>query len=103
SDRAVSDLVAALRRVRAGRYPEASFWGPRIEETVRATLRVGALIPNATLSDLPSILASTHRRPVGLPDAARDAYEELSARVRERPEEVDGSRRLLAELTDRPA
>ncbi|MCI4354533.1 MAG: ATP-binding protein, partial [Thermoplasmata archaeon] len=32
-DRRVSDLVAALRRVRAARYSEAPFWGPRIEET----------------------------------------------------------------------
>jgi hypothetical protein len=103
ADRAVGDLVSALRRVRAGRYPEAAYWGPRIEETVRATLRVGALLPEATMADLPALLSSAHRRPVGIPEPARSAFEELATRARERPDEVDGSRRLLAELTERPA
>jgi hypothetical protein len=103
ADRAVGDLVSALRRVRAGRYPEAAYWGPRIEETVRTTLRVGALLPEATLADLPLLLSSAHRRPVGIPESAREAFEELAMRARDRPDEVDGSRRLLAELTERPA
>jgi len=102
ADRAMSDLVSALRRVRAARYPEASFWGPRIEETVRATLRAATLIPGTTLADLPRLLTPGPRRPVGVPESAREAYDELTARVRERPEEVDGSRRLLGEVTDRP-
>jgi Helicase HerA, central domain len=102
-DRAVSDLVSALRRIRAVRYTDATFWGPRIEETVRATIRTGALIPGAGLEDLPKLLTTYPRRPIGIPEAARDAYDDLTARVRERPEEVEGSRRLLSEVTDRPA
>ncbi len=101
ADRCVSDLVSALRRIRAGRFTETAFWGPRIEETVRATLRAAALLPGATLADLPRLLTTASRRPVGVPDEALEAFEELAARVRERPEEVDGSRRLLAELVDR--
>ncbi|MCI4361266.1 MAG: ATP-binding protein, partial [Thermoplasmata archaeon] len=80
SDRRISDLVGALRRVRAARYPEAAFWGPRIEETVRATLRTASRIPELGLSELPQLLTMAGRRPVGVPEEARREYEELAAR-----------------------
>ncbi|MCI4322331.1 MAG: hypothetical protein L3K05_08520, partial [Thermoplasmata archaeon] len=38
-DRALADLVQALRRVRAGRYADSPFWGPRVEEMVHLALR----------------------------------------------------------------
>jgi hypothetical protein len=101
-DRALSDVISALRRVRSGRFPEGAFWGPRIEETLRRTLAATAAIPTASLADAVALLSNAACRPSGIPPEARAAVEALVERVRERPEEVDGSRRLLGELTDRP-
>jgi hypothetical protein len=103
ADRALSDLVDALRRVRAARYAESAFWGPRIEETVRLALATAAAIPGATVLDAARLLEAATGRRHGLPAAAQASAERLWARVRDRPEELEGSRRLLAELTDRPA
>ena len=103
AERALSEVVDALRRVRSTRYGETPFWGPRIEETVRRALAATAAIPGATLDDAVRLLEGVGRRPAGVPVEARAAVEALWARARERPEEVDGSRRLLSELTERPA
>lgn len=103
ADRALSDVVDALRRVRQSRYSEAAYWGPRIEETVRRAMAASAALPNGTLQDAERLLDAVGRRPVGVPPEAQAAVEELWRRARDRPEEVDGSRRLLAEITGRPA
>ncbi len=103
ADRALNDVVDALRRVRQSRFSETPFWGPRIEETVRRALAAAASLPGGTLRDAERLLAAVGQRPAGVPPEAREAVEELWHRARERPEEVDGSRRLIAELTGRPA
>ena len=103
SDRSLSDLVDALRRVRAARYADTPFWGPRIEETVRAALAAAASIPGATLDDAERLLTAATGRMGPVPPEAREAVDALRERVRSRPEEVDGSRRLLHELTGRSA
>jgi len=103
ADRALGDVVDALRRVRQSRFSETPFWGPRIEETVRRALAAAAALPGGTLRDAERLLAAVGRPPTGVPPEAREAVMELWQRARERPEEVDGSRRLLAELTGRPA
>ncbi len=102
-DRALSDVVDALRRVRQSRFAETPYWGPRIEETVRRALAAAAALPGGTLQDAERLLGAVGRPPIGIPPEARDAVEELWRRARERPEEVEGSRRLLTELTARPA
>ncbi len=101
-ERGLGDLVDALRRVRAARYADTPFWGPRIEEMVRRALAAAAAMPGGTIADAEALLASPHVRTTTVPPAARPAVEELRRRVLERPEEVDGARRLLFEITGRP-
>ncbi|HEY6238462.1 MAG TPA: DUF87 domain-containing protein, partial [Thermoplasmata archaeon] len=103
ADRALSALVDALRRVRAARYADSGFWGPRIEETVRMTLAAAAAMPGATIADAERILSGSTGRAGPVVPSARAAFEALRERVRERPDEVDGSRRLLREISGRPA
>jgi Helicase HerA, central domain len=98
-DRTLGDVVTALRRVRAQRYPETSFWGPRIEETVRRALGAAAGWPRGTLCDAEALLTPGARGRILAPPEARAAVDELRAWVAERPEEIEGSRRLLAEVT----
>ncbi|MCI4351358.1 MAG: ATP-binding protein, partial [Thermoplasmata archaeon] len=98
-DRTLGDVVTALRRVRAQRFPETPFWGPRIEETVRRALAAAAAWPHGTIADAEALLRpATRGRPLAPPEA-RAAVDELRAWVAERPDEVEGSRRLLGELT----
>ncbi len=99
-ERTFDDLVAALRRVRESRFRETSFWGPRIEETLRRALAAAAAIPRGTLVEAEQLLSRGSRIARGIPPEAQPLVEQLRERVLERPEEVDGARRLLAEITD---
>jgi len=101
-ERAVGDLVSALRRVRAGRYADSPFWGPRLDEMLTLALRAAAAYPDGTLRDADAILASVGGRLVGVPPSAERAVRELVDRVRARPEEVDGARRVLGEVARSP-
>ncbi|HEV8050637.1 MAG TPA: hypothetical protein VGP88_08600 [Thermoplasmata archaeon] len=101
-ERALNDLVAALRRVRAGRYADSPFWGPRVDEMVTLALRAAAAFPDGTLRDADSILASVGGRLTGVPPAAEQPVRELLDRVRARPEEVDGARRVVGEVVRTP-
>jgi hypothetical protein len=98
SERAIENLVLALRRVRSQRYGETPFWGPRIEETARRALAAAAAVPSGTIVEAERILAEPARRPRGVPPEAQEAFDALRQRAIERPEEVDGARRLLGEI-----
>lgn len=94
------DLVDALRRVRLFRYADTPFWGPRLEEMLGRALAAAASYPRGTLVEAERLLAGVGRRSIGgVPEEARPFVEELDALARARPEEVDGARRLLAEIT----
>jgi hypothetical protein len=101
-DRALGDLVEALRRVRVGRYVDSPFWGPRVEEMLTLALRAAARYPNGTLVDAATLLGGVGRSIRGVPPEAGPAVEELAERVRNRPEEVDGARRVLGEVVRTP-
>ncbi len=101
SDRRLNDLVHALRRVRSGRYTE-KFWGPRIEEMVTRALSAAARFPAGTLTEAHTLLATGGRTRQVVPPETRDAVRELSDRVRERPEDAEGARRLLYEVVRSP-
>ncbi len=101
-DRAIDDLVNALRRVRSQRFGETPFWGPRIEETARGALRVARALPGGTLVEAERLLDRPGPRPHGIPEGVRAAYEALRERALERPDEVEGARRLLGEIADHP-
>ncbi|MCI4318819.1 MAG: ATP-binding protein [Thermoplasmata archaeon] len=99
TERTLNDLVTALRRVRAQRFPETPFWGPRIEETVHRALSAAAAWPDGTIALGETLLdPSAHGRNLAPPEA-RAFVDELRAWVADRPEEVEGSRRLLGEVT----
>ncbi|HTW55972.1 MAG TPA: DUF87 domain-containing protein [Thermoplasmata archaeon] len=102
AERSLTDLVHALRRVRSGRYADGGFWGPRLEEMLTRALRAAAAFPDGTLADAHTLLATggLTRRPV--PPAARDVVAALAQRVRERPDDADGARRLLLEIVQNP-
>ena len=102
AERRLNDLVHALRRVRSGRYPDASFWGPRLEEMLSRALRVAALLPDGTLVEAHRLLASGGRGFRSLPPDAVGPGWELAERIRARPEDADGAQRLLYEVVRSP-
>ena len=101
-ERRIDDMVHALRRVRSGRYADSLFWGPRLEEMLGRAIRAAAAIPGGTLADAHTLLATMGRSRQVVPPSARDALRELAERVRERPEDAEGARRLLYELARNP-
>ncbi|MGC2035252.1 MAG: hypothetical protein WA761_07415 [Thermoplasmata archaeon] len=102
SERHIADLVHALRRVRASRYGETPFWGPRIEEVVHTALRVASACPGATLVEAQRWLEDDPPSVQDLPGPVRPLAHALHRKARERPEEVEGARRLLDELNRVP-
>ncbi len=102
AERRIDDIVHALRRVRSGRYADSSFWGPRLEEMLTRAVRAAAAIPGGTLADAHTLLATLGRLRQVVPPSARDALRELADRVRERPEDAEGARRLLYEIARNP-
>jgi uncharacterized protein DUF87 len=102
SERRVADIVHALRRVRSGRYTDSAFWGPRLEEMLTRAVRAAAAFPQGTLVDAHTLLSTSGltRRPV--PAGAEDVVRELAERIRARPDDADGARRLLHEVARNP-
>jgi DNA helicase HerA-like ATPase len=98
-ERTLGDLVMALRRVRAGRYVDSSYWGPRIEEMLTWALRSAADWPGGTLETAERLLRADPAGIRGVPDVARPSVAELRERVETRPEDGEGARRLLREIT----
>lgn len=101
ADRRLNDLVYALRRVRSGRYA-SNFWGPRLEEMLTRAVGAAAELPEGTLTDAHTLLATGGRSRQVVPPEAREAVRELSDRVRERPDDAEGARRLLYEVVRSP-
>jgi len=102
SDRRLNDLVHALRRVRSGRYADSSYWGPRLEEMLTRAVSAAAAFPSGTLADAHTLLATGGRTRQVVPPEAQEAVRELSDRVRERPDDAEGARRLLYEVVRSP-
>ncbi len=102
SDRRLNDLVHALRRVRSGRYVDSSYWGPRLEEMLTRALRAAAAFPNGTLADAHTLLATGGRSRQVVPPSAQDDVREQSERIRQRPDDAEGARRLLYEVVRSP-
>jgi hypothetical protein len=101
ADRRLNDLVYALRRVRSGRY-DSKYWGPRLEEMLTRALAAAAAIPSSTLIDAHTLLATGGRSRQVVPSDAQEAVRELAERIRERPEDAEGARRLLYEVVRSP-
>jgi len=102
SERRLNDLVHSLRRVRSGRYTDSSFWGPRLEEMVTRAVRAAAAWPRGTLVDAHTLLATGARLHRDIPAEAVGPVRELADRIRERPEDAEGARRLLYEIVRSP-
>ena len=101
ADRRLNDLVYALRRVRSGRY-DSKYWGPRLEEMLTRALAAAAAIPSSTLVDAHTLLATGGRFRQVVPPDAQEGVRELADRIRERPEDAEGARRLLYEVVRSP-
>ena len=102
SDRRLNDIVHALRRVRSGRYVDSNYWGPRLEEMLTRSVSAAAAFPSGTLADAHTLLATGGRTRQVVPPEAQEAVRELSDRVRERPDDAEGARRLLYEVVRSP-
>ncbi|MGA8543380.1 MAG: DUF87 domain-containing protein [Thermoplasmata archaeon] len=101
-ERRLNDLVHSLRRVRSGRYVDSGFWGPRLEEMLLRALGAAASLPEGTLEDAHALLACGGRGFRTLPPEAQGPVGELADRIRSRPEDADGARRLLFEVIRNP-
>jgi len=101
-DRRLNDLVSALRRVRSGRYVDSSYWGPRLEEMLTRAIGAAAAFPDGTLADAHTLLATGGRTRQVVPPGAQEAVRELSDRIRNRPDDAEGARRLLYEVVRSP-
>jgi hypothetical protein len=101
SERRLNDLVHAFRRVRAGRYADP-FWGPRLEEILTRALRAAALLPSGTIEDAHTLLSTGARAPRAEGTHAQEAVRELAQRIRDRPDDAEGARRLLYEVVRSP-
>jgi energy-coupling factor transporter ATP-binding protein EcfA2 len=102
AERTLNDLVHALRRVREGRFPEGGFWGPRLEEMLARAVRAAAALPGGTLEDAHALLAAEGRGFRQVPPEALEPVRALADRIRARPEDADGARRLLFEVVRNP-
>jgi hypothetical protein len=102
AERELEDLVHALRRVRAGRYLDASYWGPRLEEMLVRAVRAAASLPGGTLEDAHALLSSVGTGRSVVPPVAQAEVRELATRVRDRPDDTEGARRLLYEIVRNP-
>ncbi|MFZ0831299.1 MAG: DUF87 domain-containing protein [Thermoplasmata archaeon] len=98
-DRLLADVVASLRRVRAGRYAESSFWGPRLEEMLFQALRAASYWPGASLALAERLLTPGGFSFRSVPGTAREAVSEVRRRIDNTPQDGDGARRLLSEIT----
>lgn len=98
-----ASLVLALRQVRLARFPDSSFWGPRIEEHLGAALRAAAASPGATLVEALHLLESGRAGFDGRGEAGRRATARFDAWSRDRREDGEGARRLLGEIVEEPA
>lgn len=103
AERALEDLTHALRRVRAGRFVDTPYWGPRLEEILLRALRAAATLPGGTLEDAHALLEGANQGRTVVPPPAREEVRQLLARVRERPDDGEGARRLLHEVVRNPA
>jgi uncharacterized protein DUF87 len=98
-ERVLEDVVAALRRVRAGRYSESAFWGPRLEEMLFQALRAASRWPGASLAVAERLLAPDGSIERSAPDCAREAVRDIRRRIEQNPQDGEGARRLLSEIT----
>jgi hypothetical protein len=102
AERELDGLVHALRRVRSGRFADAAYWGPRIEEMLGRALRAAASLDGGTLEDAYTLLGGVGAGRRVVPAEASSTVRELLGRVRDRPEDAEGARRLLYEIVRNP-
>ena len=105
-ERLVGELVTAFRRVRAERYGETFYWGPRIEDLLTRIFLYLSYRKGTTLSDAVAILEDPRAAGTYLssePSEERESRELLERLQRERPEDMEGARRVLSEVTLSPS
>ena len=100
-ERRVSELVTALRRVRAERYGDTVYWGPRIEDLLTRTLLTLSSCPGATLLDAAELLSDPEHwiGPIPSPsEGVRETQALWESIRREGPEDRQGALRVVQEV-----
>ncbi len=100
-ERRVSELVTALRRVRAERYGDTVYWGPRIEDLLTRTLLTLSSCPGATLLDAAELLSDPEHwiGPIPAPNEGGREIQALWESIRrEGPEDRQGALRVVQEV-----
>lgn len=98
-ERLLGDVLSALRRVRAGRYVDSTYWGPRLEEMLLQALRAASHWNGATLGVAEQLLTPEGFSFRAVPEDARAPVAEVRRRIERAPQDGDGARRLLSEIT----
>ncbi|MCI4323305.1 MAG: DUF87 domain-containing protein [Thermoplasmata archaeon] len=98
ADRALGDLVTALRRVRAARFPDTLYWGPRIEEVLGRTMSLAAQGRGATFETAYRLLDQMEWPAPSGPEPTRIAAREFRQWLEAHRDDVEGTRRLLGEI-----
>ncbi|MCI4353487.1 MAG: DUF87 domain-containing protein [Thermoplasmata archaeon] len=98
-ERMVGDVVSALRRVRAAKYADSPYWGPRLEEMLSQALHAASLWPGASLGIAERLLSPGGFASGPVPETARRAVADVRRRIEMYPQDGDGARRLLSEIT----
>jgi hypothetical protein len=98
-ERLLGDVVGALRRVRVSRYAESSYWGPRLEEMLFQAIRAASRWPGASLAVAEQLLTPEGFPWRTVPEPAREAVGDVRRRIERAPQDGDGARRLLSEIT----
>ncbi len=97
----VQELVSALHRVRAERFDEVVFWGPRLEDVLGRVLNLASWVPGGTLRDALAVLEDPAEFSGLCGDTLGGMPEPraLLASLREEPPDaLEGARRVLREL-----
>jgi hypothetical protein len=98
-ERLLGDVVTALRRVRARHYAESTYWGPRLEEMLFQAIRAASYWSGASLAVAEQLLTPEGFPGRVVPPGARDAVGDVRRRIDRAPQDGDGARRLLSEIT----
>lgn len=105
-ERRVGELVTSLRRVRAERFGDTFYWGPRIEDVLTRVFLILASFREPNLKDAEDLLtdpSGVHLPFIEDPAASQLVKELLEGLKQEKPADLEGARRVIKDVTLSPS